>query len=189
MQEKMQDNQIVDLFIVRDENAIALCSDRYGKSLVTISKRIVEDTETALECTNDAYYEAWNLIPPNEPRTYLFAFLAKIVRSISLDVCKKSSAKKRSANLIELSDELLECVPDIKSSVEEQVVSAELGRILDAFLMGQKKENRQIFLRRYWYMDSVDEISKSFGCTKSKVKMVLFRMRNELKKFLEKEGF
>ena len=107
----MDDNRIVDLFLKRDEEAIAQTSKKYGKRLRSLAYKIVNDHETAEECENDTYMEAWNSIPPHDPGNYLYAFLARITRHISLNCCRNRDRLKRSAFICELSEELEQCIP------------------------------------------------------------------------------
>ena len=184
----LDDNQIVDLFLCRDQEAISQTSEKYGGRLRSIAYRITEEQHTAEECENDTYMEAWNAIPPHEPRTYLFAFLAKLTRQIALDFCKKRSTLKRSAFLCELSTELEQCIP-APDDTESQIDAKLLCEGINAFLKTLNQEKRNIFVRRYWYMDSIAAISDRYGMTQSKVKTILFRIRNQLRSYLEKEGF
>ncbi len=184
----MEDEKIVELYFQRDESAIEKTAEKFGKRLRFVSNKIVGDIETAEECENDTYLEAWNIIPPNEPKTYLYAFLARIIRSISIDCCRKKSALKRSALICELSAEMEECIPspeDMNCRIDDMAFAESINR----FLGSLDAEKRRIFVRRYWYLDSVAEISKAFSISESKVKTALFRTRNKLREFLEKEGY
>ena len=183
------DNNIVDLFIARNEAAISCCSTKYGSNLRRVSMNVVNDEEIVKECENDTYLQAWNLIPPNEPRTYLFPFLAKIIRNISLDFCRKENAQKRKAIVEELSTELEMCIPDRKSDTEDFLENEALGKLISAYLWTLPEEQRKMFVRRYWYMDSIKDVSKMFCCTDGKVKSTLYRCREGLKHYLEKEGY
>lgn len=184
----MEDEKIVDLFLSRDEDALRYSSEKYGKRLSKIAYGIVQDYYASEECVNDTYLAAWNSIPPNKPYTYLYAFLARIVRHISLDCCRQRTSLKRSSHLVELSDELEECIPD-KSSVEEYFDSKELMELINRYLLSIDKEKRIIFVRRYFYLDSVLDISSRLKISESKVKTTLYRVRNDLKAFLNKEGY
>ncbi len=184
----MEDEKIVDLFLDRDESAISHVAEKYGSRLCTISYRITQDHATAEECENDTYLEAWNRIPPNEPRAYLSAFLSKIVRNISLNRCIERKRLKRSAYVSELSKEMEQCIAG-KDHVGEYLDSVEMGKLISTFLKSQSKTKRIIFMHRYYYLDSISDISKRFGYSQSKVKTMLFRMRKELREFLEEEGY
>ncbi len=184
----LEDEKIVELYLERNETAIEKTSEKYGIRLRSISKGIVKDTETAEECENDTYMAAWNSIPPNEPKTYFYAFLARIIRNLSLACCRKKTAIKRSAFISELSVEMEECIPspdDMDCRIDDMV----FAEMMNKFLAELDAEKRKIFVRRYWYMDSVAEISEKFSISESKVKTVLFRIRKKLREFLEKEGY
>ena len=184
----MEDEKIVELYLERNETAIEKTSEKYGKRLRSLSKGIVKDAETAEECENDTYMAAWNSIPPNEPKTYFYSFLARKIRNISLTCCRKKTALKRSAFISELSAEMEECIPspdDMDCRIDEMV----FAEMINKFLSELDEEKRKIFVRRYWYIDSIAEISEKFLVSESKVKTVLFRTRNKLREFLEKEGY
>ena len=184
----MDDSKIVELYLLRDEEAIRKTTEKYGSRLHSLAHGIVRDRQTAEECENDTYMEAWNTIPPHEPRSYLYAFLARIIRHISLNCCRDRSRLKRSAFICELSAEMEQCIPapdDIPCRMNEVA----LIEALNQFLSTLDEEKRNIFVRRYWYLDSIAGISTRFNLSKSKVKTTLFRCRNGLREYLEKEGY
>ena len=184
----MDDNRIVELFLMRDEKAIEETAQKYGKRLRSLSRGIVGDALTAEECENDTYLEAWNSIPPHEPRDYLYAFLARIIRHISLNCCRDRSRLKRNALICELSVEMEQCLPapdDCACRLDDIV----LADVLNRFLSTLDEQKRNIFVRRYWYLDSITAISKRFALSESKIKTALFRCRRQLKEYLEKEGY
>ena len=184
----MDDNRIVELFLMRDEKAIEETAQKYGKRLRSLSRGIVGDALTAEECENDTYLEAWNSIPPHEPRDYLYAFLARIIRHISLNCCRDRSRLKRNALICELSVEMEQCLPapdDCACRLDDIV----LADVLNRFLSTLDEQKRNIFVRRYWYLDSITAISKRFALSESKIKTTLFRCRRQLKEYLEKEGY
>ena len=184
----MDDNRIVELYLLRDETAIRQTSEKYGNRLRALACGIVKDRQAAEECENDAYMEAWNTIPPHEPRTDLYAFLARITRHISLNLCRDRSRLKRSAFICELSAEMEQCIPapdDALCRIDEMALS----EAINGFLGTLEEEKRNIFIRRYWYLDSIADISKRFAFSESKVKTVLHRCRNQLREQLEKEGY
>ncbi|MBO4392117.1 MAG: RNA polymerase sigma factor [Clostridia bacterium] len=185
----MDDSKIVDLYFSRDEEAIAETKRKYGTKLRAAANRILNDAQSAEECENDTYMRAWNLIPPNEPRTYLFAFLGKITRHLAIDICRKRDSEKRSAVFRELTEELSECIPSSGMSVEETAENSELAEAINSFLDCHSSEQQNVFVRRYWFFDTVPEISRRYGFTQSKVKMILSRMRAELRDYLERKGF
>lgn len=184
----MEDSQIVDLFLLRDETAIKETAEKYGSRLRALANGIVEDLQTAEECESDTYMEAWNAIPPHEPRSYLYPFLARITRHISLNFCRSRSRLKRSAYICQLSAEMEQCIPapdDARCRMDDMALSA----AINGFLGKLDEEKRNIFIRRYWYLDSIADISKRFALSESKVKTTLFRCRNQLRIALEKEGY
>lgn len=184
----MDDTFIVDLYLSRDESAIRQTSDKFGPRLRALAYDIVQDCQTAEECENDTYWAAWKTIPPHEPRTYLYNFLARITRHLSLDVCRRRDRLKRKAYLCELSAEIEQCIP-APDDVECRVDDITLGRVINAFLAELSPEKRNIFVRRYWYLDPVSAIARRYSLSESKVKTTLFRCRKLLRERLEKEGF
>lgn len=184
----MEDSKIIDLYLLRDDEAVKQTADKYGKRLRSLSYAVVKDRQTAEECENDTYIQAWNTIPPNEPRTYLYPYLARIVRHISLNCCRDRSRLKRNAYICELSTELQQCIPspvDLESRLDDMV----LQEILNDFLGELDAKKRNIFIRRYWYLDSVAQISRRFHLSQSNVKTTLFRCRKQLQEKLQKEGY
>lgn len=184
----MDDAKIVELYLNREESAIRQTAEKYGRRLRSLSFGIVGDPFTAEECENDTYMEAWNSIPPHAPGNYLYAFLARITRHISINRCRHRSRLKRSAFLCELSDELEQCIP-APDDTECRIDNIILGEAINAFLATLEEEKRNIFLRRYWYLDSVSAIAGRFSLSESNVKTILFRCRIRLRKYLEKEGY
>lgn len=184
----LDDNRIVELYLQRDEMAIKQTEAQYGARLRHLAYGIVGDQQTAKECENDTYMEAWNTIPPHEPRSYLYAFLARITRHISLDFCRYRNRIKRNTFLTEFSTEMEQCIPapnDLECHMDDIV----LKEMLNGFLSTLDEEKRNIFIRRYWYLDSIAEISNRFTLSESKVKTTLFRCRNKLREYLEKGGY
>lgn len=184
----MDDSIIVDLYLSRDESAISLTAEKYGSKLRTIAYGILSSKSSAEECENETYLEAWNLIPPHEPRTYLFPFLGRIIRHLAIDEYRKAVSQKRDAYVCELTREMEECIPG-KKDVAEIVDAKELSQAISQFLENCTYEQRNLFVRRYWFFDSISEISKRYGYSQSKVKTTLFRLREALKDYLEKEGY
>ena len=184
----MDDSRIVDLYLQRDEDAIKLTAEKYGSRLRSLAFRVANDERVAEECENDTYLQAWNSIPPHEPRDYLYAFLARIIRHIALNRCRSDNRLKRSAYIFELSNELEQCLP-APDDVERRMDNKALAGAINGFLGSLDPEKRNIFIRRYWYLDSVSDISKRFSMSESKVKTTLFRCRKRLSEYLEKEGY
>lgn len=184
----MEDEKIVEEYLNRNEAAVKDTADKYGARLRSLSYSIVADHMTAEECENDTYMEAWNRIPPNKPVTYFYAFLACITRHISIDRCRKRSVLKRKGYIVELSKELELCLPssdDVESVLNEKLLGEAIGR----FLRTLPREKRIIFMRRYFYLDSVSDIARHCSISESKVKTTLFRTRNNLRIYLVKEGY
>ncbi len=187
----MDDKSIVELYLLRDETAIKFTSEKFGSRLRNLAYGIVKDSQTAEECENDTYMEAWNTIPPKSPGEYLYAFLARITRHISLNRCRDRSRLKRSAHICELSAEMEQCIPS-PDDTECRINDIALSEAINGFLCGLDEEKRNIlniFIRRYWYLDSISDISKRFALSESKVKITLYRCRNRLREHLEKEGY
>ena len=180
----MDDNKIMELYFSRDEDAITQTKECYGERLKALAFRILQSREDAEECENDTYMKAWESIPPQKPR-HFFAYLARICRNTALNMVEKRNAEKRSAVIVELSQELSECMPDKRSL--EGTAEQELGEIISEFLKTVSKENRIIFVRRYFLSETIADISKALGVSESKVKSSLFRTRNKLRDHLSKE--
>ncbi len=186
----MEDNRIVDLYWARDEQAIAESNAKYGRYCLQVSMNILDNLQDAEECVNDTYLRAWNAMPTERP-TRLGAFLAKITRNLSLDRYKASHAAKREQSLFLVSlDELSECIParGFDGEVDMASEAERIGWLLAEFLRKQGGEAREIFICRYFYSESIGEITRRFGLTESKVKSMLHRTRNKLRKYLESQG-
>lgn len=181
----MEDARIIDLFWQRSEEAIRQTELRYGGRLYQLADRILNDSEDSQECVSDTYYKTWQTIPPQRP-TYFFAYMAKICRHIAFGILDRRQAAKRRADIVSLSPELEMCIPDNRRAA--QLEGEEIGQALSRFLMAQDQESRLIFLRRYWFAESTQEIALRYGITQSKVKTRLHRTRAKLREFLEKEG-
>lgn len=181
----MDDSEILELFFARDEDAIRHTHDTYGRRLFTLADNIVRNDEDAEESVNDTYLKAWETIPPKKP-VYFFAYLAKICRNFALKKLDWKNAAKRSAEVVSLTQEMEGCIPD--SSRDRELEAKELGRILDSFLRTLSEDNQMVFLRRYWYVDTIAEIAVRYGISESAVLMRLNRTRSKLAVYLEKEG-
>jgi len=184
----LNDDEIVRLYLRRDEAAVEQSAEKFGARLRSLAYGIVCDLQTAEECENDTYMEAWNSIPPHEPYDYLYAFLAHITRHIALNCCRDRSRLKRSAFICELSEEMEQCIPS-PNDAECHLNDMVLKEAINGFLCTLSEEKRNIFLRRYWYLDSIAAISKRFALSESKVKTTLFRCRNQFREYLKKEGY
>ena len=184
----LDDAKIIALYERRDETAITQTDAKYGRYCRSIAHNIISDASTTEEITNDTYLVAWNAIPPTKPNC-LKAFLAKITRNLSLKRFRHDSAAKRGGNTIQIPlEELAECA-DLSGGVIEHLEAAELTALIDDFLSQQTDEIRFMFVRRYWYFDSIADIAHATGATEGKVKMTLKRTRDKLAAHLEKEGY
>lgn len=181
----MEDIQIIELYFARDERAIRETEASYGRRLHSLAIRILQNYEDAEESVSDTYMKAWNTIPPQRP-AYFFAYLAKICRHFALGRLDWNNAAKRKADVVSLSDELQRCIPDRTQSSRPE--GEEIGQALNRFLATLSQESRMIFLRRYWFADSIEEIAARYGITQSKVKTQLHRTRAKLHSYLESEG-
>lgn len=181
----MEDNEIIDLYWRREERALEETHTVYGGRLLALSHQILRNKEDAEENVSDTYYRAWKAIPPQRPKV-LLAFLQKICRNLALDRLDWRNAAKRNAELIALTAELEQCIPDRQR--QQQWESREIGQAMERFLRQIPAQSRIIFLRRYLHGDTVAEIAQRYGIGESKVKMQLHRIRNRLHTFLEQEG-
>jgi RNA polymerase sigma-70 factor (ECF subfamily) len=180
----MDDSKIVQLYWDRDENAISESDRKYGRMLNSLSYSLLSSREDAEECVNDTYIDAWNAMPDARP-TYLGAFLSKITRRISIDRYRAAHTERR-GGIENLCDELTECIPD-STNLNSEFENGMLRDAINEFLYSCDKEKRAIFILRYFYSKSIEEIGFRLGIGESKVKTTLFRLRGELKKRLEEQ--
>ena len=182
----MDDNKILALLLQRSENAIQALADRFGRRLYATAVNILGSFRDAEESVSDTYLAVWNAIPPRKPDP-LAGFVYQTGRNQALKKLRSRSALKRSGNYDLSLEELAGCIPG--PAVEETVEARELGNAIDCFLDRQSAETRSIFLRRYWFGDSVKEIAREFGMKESAVSLRLSRTREKLHTFLVKEGY
>jgi len=183
----MKDEEIVELYFSRSENAISETALKYGNYCSYISQNILHSKEDAEECVNDAYLAVWNTIPPQKPE-HILAYICRIVRNISITKYHSNTAKKRNSYYDTALDELDECIMS-GLSVEDEIDARELSCLINIFLDTLSKENRVIFVWRYWFSDSVQDIAEKLGISSNNVSVRLSRIRSKLKKFLKKEGY
>ena len=184
----MEDSKIVDLYWERSEQAISETQNKYGHYCLSIARNILPTREDAQESVNDTYLAAWNAMPPNRP-SVLSTFLGKLTRRISIDRWRILSADKRGGGNAALAlEELAECIPG-GSDPEAEVEAKELASTVGSFLDTLSSTERQIFLMRYFDLTNIQNISSKFNMSPSKVKSMLFRIRNKLREHLEKEGY
>ena len=183
----MEDHEIVDLYWARDERALTETAAKFGAYCRKIALRLLGSAPDAEEVENDTWLAAWNSMPENRP-VKLAPYLGRITRNLALDRWDAAQAQKRGGGQAPLIlDELAACLP-APGRVEEQVEAAELARTTSSFLRAQPEPARGMFLRRYWYCDTIEEIARRYGMGQSKVKMRLRRIRQQLAAYLEQEG-
>jgi RNA polymerase sigma-70 factor (ECF subfamily) len=185
----VNDNIIVDMYWKRDEAAIKETEKKYGNYLKKVANNILGSFEDSEESVNDTYLKAWDSMPPHSPAV-LSTFLGRITRQVSIDILRKRLTKKRKGSQYSLSlSELTECVPSGKASPELETESKLMGILINKWLGTLKKDTRDAFVGRYYFMDSLKEVAAYCGMSESKAKTVLHRARNNLKEYLAKEGF
>ena len=183
----MEDAAIIALYWSRDENAIAETDRKYGPYCRAIAQNILSVREDAEECVSDSYHHAWNAMPPQRPDR-LPPFLGRIVRNLSISRWRKERAQKRYAGLESLLSGLEECLP-APQDVERTVEGRELTRRVEGWLEGLSRDDRAVFLRRYWYGQEVQALARAWGVSPNQMAKRLQRLRKSLKRDLEQEGF
>ena len=184
----MDDREIVALYFARDEGAITASRDKYGSYCTTIAKNITANACDAEECVSETWLRAWNSIPPQRP-LFLKAFFGKITRNIALDYVRRETAESRGGGTVPLVlDELAECIAS-SDSVEAQIDARELGRAISTFVRQLKERDGDLFLRRYFYMDSLEDAAHHVGMSPKHAAVSLHRTRKRLEEYLRKEGY
>lgn len=183
----MDDNKIIDLYWARSQQAIAESDRKYGAYCRAIARNILPQAEDAEECVNDTWLRAWNAMPPQRP-TVLQAFFGKLTRNLSLDRWRREHAAKRGGCQTQLALEELEDCLAARERVEESLDAEHTARIISDFLRTLPVTDRQLFVRRYWSLDSIQSLARAFAMSQSQVKSRLFRIRQRLRIVLEKEG-
>ena len=184
----MTDEQIVELYLARDERAIEMTAKKYGTYCGQITRRILSNDMDVEETISDSYLRVWNTVPPNHPLA-LKLYLAKIVRNLAFSRWRAESAEKRGGRTVVLAlDELSECVGGGKEP-QDVLERQELTKTVAAFLQTLPQRNRHIFLRRYFYLEDTGKIAAQYGLKESNVLMILSRTRKKLKDYLIKEGY
>ena len=180
----MDDEKIIEMFFDRSEQAVSETEKKYGKYCYSISYRILNSNEDSEECVNDTWLSAWNAIPPKKPES-LRGFLGRICRNISLDRLDFLSAEKRNKSVTEAFEELELFLSGKEENIPEEIFMRET---VNNFLKSLDQKTRIIFMRRYWYFCSVEEIADSMGITENNVRVTLHRTKLKMRSFLEKEG-
>ena len=182
----MDDLHIIELYFARDERAIRETDEKYGKLCHGIAYNILKNREDSEECVSDTYMGVWNAVPPTRPRS-LMAFVCRIARNLALKRAEASARQKRSqATLVSL-EELAEILPD--ESIADGLTDEALGKLISNFLRRQKTDIRAVFIRKYYFFDSIEDIARRFGFTESKVKNMLYHTRSKLREYLIKEDY
>ena len=182
----MDDGKIIELFALRDERAIAETKAKYGKYVFAVAENILESREDAEECASDVYFSLWNAIPRERPEN-LKAFIGKVARNVALSKLDYVKAEKRGANMTVLLSEIEDILPS-SDEVDDVLGREAVTKEINSFLAALPPKSRRIFVRRYFFCDSIKDISSRFEMSESKVKSSLFRMRKTLSKHLKKEG-
>lgn len=182
----MEDEKIIGLYWERNEDAITETSSKYGKLLFRIASNILLNREDSEECVNDTYFGLWNVIPKERPSPFS-VFASRITRNLALKKYEYFSAAKRNPEAVCSFEELGDCVSG-REYVENEVENRRIEQLIDTFLWELGEEKRNIFLRRYWYFDSIEAICKRTGYSQSKIKSMLFYTRQKLRNYLESEG-
>ena len=184
----LSDEKIVELYLLRDQNAITETDIKYRHYLTRISYNILKDYEDCQETVNDTYYKAWNSIPPQIPQI-LGAYLGKINRQTAIDIYRRKHSRKRRGTEYDVCYDELEEVCTAGDGVEKTLEAKLLGETINKFLKELPEKKRILFLGRYFYMDSIKDIAGYTGQSESNVKVLLHRIRKELKEYLIQEGF
>ena len=179
----MDDQEIIARFFARDEEGLTAARARYEPYCAAVARNLLTDPRDQEECLSDTWLRAWNAIPPTRPTAFQ-TWLGRIARNLALDRYDYNHAAKRSGPFDQLLSELSECIP----CQRDDFAQLELTQILNSFLHSLPESRRNLFLRRYWYCESVEELGRRYRMSQSAVKSSLFRTRNKLKAYLEKEG-
>lgn len=182
----MEDQELMELFYTRSELAIRQMQNQYGGYFIKIARNILQDHRDAEECVNDALLAVWNTVPPNRPKP-LLTYACHIVRNLAIKKYHSNRAQKRNSHYDMALDELEECIR-AQDSVEDEYTVKETVEAINRFLEGLERQSRMMFVRRYWFADSLTDIAEQFHISERNVSLRLVRVRKKLKKYLEKEG-
>jgi len=181
----MNDLEIVKLYFERNEKAIKETDAKYGKLCHSIANNILNNEQDAQECVNDTYIGLWNAIPPTIPNNFTF-FVCKIARNLSLKRLQMLTRQKRSATVVVSIEELAEVLPD--ANIAGDMSEGDIAKAISEFLRNENEDVRNVFMRKYYFFDSISDIAKRYAFTESKVKSMLYHTRIKLKEYLIKEG-
>ena len=183
--ERMDDLMIIKLYFERNENAIKETDKKYGQLCFTIAINILGNGEDSEECVNDTFLTMWNKIPPIRPNNFK-DFICKITKNLSLKRLEYNKALKRTSEALVSFTELEDVLPD--NSIMPNAENAQIGRVISEFLNHEKPAARAVFIRKYWFFDSIGDIAVRYSFSESKVKNMLYHSRNKLREYLRKEG-
>lgn len=175
--------QIMELLLSRDEQGLAMLEKEYRDLCYSIIYRLLRDPEQTEEALSDVWFQVWNSIPQARP-AHLRAYMAKTARNTAIHYVQRNAAQKRNGITV-LLDELEECIPDPRWECDSENLKDLLGK----FISSLGREEKRIFMRRYWYGETVQELAKASHCTQNRITGILFRTRNKLRKYLESEGY
>lgn len=181
----MDDLMIIELYFSRNEKAIEETDKKYGKLCFSVANNILFNDEDSKECVNDTYLSVWNKIPPTRPKSFK-AFICQIVRFLSMKKMDYNCALKRTQNITVSYSELEDVLPSHRFSPDWEY--EDVGKIISKFLRQEKEDSRNVFIRKYYFYDSISDIAERYSFTESKVKNMLYHSRIRLKKILKKEG-
>lgn len=180
----MEDLKIIELYFARSEEAIRQTQKKYGRYCFAIANNILCDESDSQECVNDTYLMVWDTIPPKKPERFS-VYIGKLTRNLSISKLRKNNALKRSTKSDVVWDEIEDLIPDPVADLADTVI---LKEAINRFLRELSKKDRMIFVKRYWYMSPSKDIAKDLGVSDSYVRLKLFRLRNDFKEFLSREG-
>ena len=183
----MEDQKIIDLYTNREERAIYETDKKYGRLCTSISMGILNDMRDSEECVSDTWFALWNQIPPKKPNPFK-AYICRIIKNLSLKCYEYHHAKKRNSQYDLSLEELEECISK-EQNIESQIELRELKWIIAKFIEDLPKEKRILFLRRYWFLQSVSEMARDYEVTSKNMSVKLLRIRKDLKEYLKEEGF
>lgn len=181
----MDDIKIIELYFERDEQAIKETDAKYGKLCHSIAYNILNNHADSEECVNDTYIGVWNAVPPTRPNNFM-SFICRIARNLSLKRLEFITREKRSENMLVSLSELEAVLPDERYAPD--IKDEDVGKLIGSFLCSKKEDVRNVFIRKYFFFDSIADIAARYSFTESKVKNMLFYTRNQLKDYLIKEG-
>jgi len=184
--ELLDDSRIIKLFFERSEQAIVELSEKYGRLCTALANNILNNKSDAEECVNDAYLGVWNTVPPQSPDS-LSGYVMRIVRNLAVKKYRSNTAAKRNSNYDMALEEIEDCLAS-RMTVDDEADADEAAEKLNLFLETLDKESRALFVRRYWYADSIDNLAEAFSTSKHNISVRLSRIRKKLKKYLQKEG-